>query len=374
MSNASSIGIDDGLLAKDTTAKERLHLFQLDGEPIFCRRYGGGHINDTYLIMDDTARTYILQKINTFVFKDPLCVMRNITAVIDSLSHTAQSPRHVLELVQTRDGGLWHLDEANDYWRVYSFITDSVCYQKTDNLSLFYESASTFGAFQKQLADFPVHSLGYTIPGFHDTPTRYRAFREAVNADRCSRAQGAAREIEFALERETRAGALMERHAEGALPLRVTHNDTKLNNVLFDRRTRKGLCVIDLDTVMPGFSVTDFGDSIRFGASTAAEDEPCIDKVSLSLRLFETYAEGFLSACGAYLEPDEIASLCDGAYTITLENGVRFLTDYLCGDEYYRTAYKEHNLIRCRTQFKLVSDMEKAEDAMQAAIRRAAKK
>jgi Ser/Thr protein kinase RdoA (MazF antagonist) len=352
----------------EMVAAERLNGFLLDGAPILCRRFGFGHINDTYLVVDDTARSYILQKINRFVFRNPLNVMCNIIAVINHLTRTALSPRHVLELTPARDGKLWLADDEEEYWRVYSFISDSVCYQNTGDEALFRKSAAAFGTFQKHLADFPALTLHETIPGFHNTPGRYAMFREAVKNRADDRLKNAAREIDFALEREAGAGVLVARYEEGALPLRVTHNDTKLNNVLFDRRTGESLCVIDLDTVMPGFSVTDFGDSIRYGASTAAEDERDLSKVSFSLRLFEAYAEGFLSACGANLTGDELDSLCDGAYTITLENGVRFLADYLSGDVYYRTSYDGHNLDRCRTQFKLVADMEASMDAMRTII------
>ena len=362
--------IEINKLQNETIASEKLRSFQLDGEPLLCVRFGSGYINDTFLVVDDTARSYILQRINRNVFRDPLRVMRNIVAVTSHLARAAESPRGVLELVPALDGGLWIVDEEGEYWRVYSFISDSVCYHKIVNEALFRESAVAFGSFQRSLADFPAHTLQETISGFHDTPKRYAALREAIDADSCMRVKITQREIAFAMEREDRAGTLIARHAEGVLPLRVTHNDTKLNNVLFDRRTKKSICVIDLDTVMPGFSVTDFGDSIRFGASTAAEDERDLTKVSFSPRLFEAYAEGFLSACGAYLTDGEIESLFDGAFTITLENGVRFLTDYLSGDVYYRTEYDGQNLDRCRTQFKLAGDMESSRDAMHAVIRR----
>ena len=425
------------LIETDNLVLERLRAFRLDGEPIICRRFGGGHINDTYLVVDDTARAYILQKINRGVFRDPLSVMRNIAAVTSYLARVAEDPRGVLELVPARernaaeasgpdetaraeagsrvtnagsksgaddgnrattasansraeagsrattasanagadDGSsepLWIVDGDGEYWRMYSFISDSVCYQHTRSGELLRESGAAFGAFQRSLAEFPARELCETIPRFHDTPNRYAAFKAALDSDAHGRAKYVGREIDFILEREEYAGVLMSRRAEGALPLRVTHNDTKLNNVLFDRRTKKSLCVIDLDTVMPGLSVLDFGDSIRFGASTAAEDERDLDKVSFSQPLFEAYAEGFLSVCGESLTECEIDSLCDGAAVITLENGVRFLTDYLSGDVYYRVSYDGHNLDRCRTQLKLVACMESRRDAMQSAIARIA--
>ena len=355
-------------------AAERLANFKLDGNTILCRAFGKGHINETYLIVDDTARTYILQKINKNVFRKPLTVMRNIVAIIghfaSQLNPAEETPRGLLELIPSYGGDLWHVDENGDYWRVYTFIADSVCYQRTEDLGLFKESGAAFGKFQRSLADFPADSLGVTIPDFHDTPKRYKTFHSAVEADAVGRGREAPREIEFVASRERRAGVLMERYRDGLLPLRVTHNDTKLNNVLFDRRTKKSLCVIDLDTVMPGFSVTDFGDAIRFGATTADEDEKDLSKVSFSIELFEAYADGYLSACGNNILESEIESLCDGAYVITLECGMRFLTDYLSGDTYYKIDYPGHNLDRCRTQFKLVADMEKEWGAMQSVVSR----
>ena len=349
-------------------ANERLGVFRLDGAPILCRPFGNGHINNTFLVLDDTARLYILQKINQNVFKDPLTVMQNIMAVTAHLSRTVSEPRNVPELVPALTGGFWHVDGDGEYWRMYSYIADSVCYQRTESIELFRESGAAFGAFQQNLTSLPAHTLSETIPNFHNTPGRYKTLHSAINDNSHDRVKDTAAEIEFALNRETYAATLMNRHAEGALPLRVTHNDTKLNNVLFDRRTGKSLCVVDLDTVMPGFSVNDFGDSIRFGATTADEDEKDLSKVTFSLRLFEAYAEGFLSACGEHLDAEEINSLCDGAAIITLETGIRFLTDYLMGDTYFRIGYEGQNLDRCRTQFKLVKDMEGSWDKMQSAI------
>ena len=349
-------------------AIERLAKFQLDGKTILCKPFGCGNINNTYLVLDETARAYILQKINKNVFRNPLGVMRNIVAITDYLSQSAKSHRSVLELIPTVNGDMWLVDDEDDYWRVYSFITDSVCFQRAENEEIFKESARAFGAFQRSLSDFPAEELHETIPWFHNTPKRYEALHAAVKADSAGRAGEVGREIEFLLEREGYAGTLMKRNAEGSLPLRVTHNDTKLNNVLFDRRTRKFLCVVDLDTVMPGFSVTDFGDSIRYGASTAAEDEKDLSKVHFSLQLFKAYAEGFLGECGESLTDGEAASLSDASRIITLENGVRFLTDYLSGDVYFRTLYETHNIDRCRTQLKLVEDMEKSFGQMQSVV------
>lgn len=343
---------------------EQAYQFKLDGEPIFCGRYGSGHINDTYLLVDGTARQYILQRINTAVFADPAALMGNISAVTRHLRRKAGSHREVLTLVPTLEGKDW-LSRDGEHWRMYEFVSDSVSLDQVRDPREFYESAVAFGRFQRELDDFDASTLAETITRFHDTRNRYRIFRQALRENPKGRADLAAREVEFALAREDYAPTLSNLHASGDIPLRVTHNDTKLNNVLFDRVTLKALCVIDLDTVMPGFAAHDYGDSIRFGASTAAEDERELSRVGLSLELYKAYTEGFISACGGSLSQTEIETLRDGARLMTLECGVRFLTDYLLGDVYFRTTRESQNLDRSRTQFKLVADMERRWDAMQ---------
>jgi hypothetical protein len=236
--------------------------------------------------------------------------------------------------------------------------------QKAEKPGDFRESGAAFGNFQNQLANFPASTLFETIPRFHDTPNRYKNFKEVLKSDPLGRAKSAEREIDFVLEREEYAGTLMKLLESNEIPLRVTHNDTKLNNVLFDRESRRAVCVIDLDTVMPGLSVNDFGDSVRFGASTAAEDETDLSKVNFSLELYNEYADGFLSACGDSLTQIELLHLRDGAKMMTLECGVRFLADYIAGDVYFKIYRDSHNLDRCRTQFKLVHEMEEKWDKM----------
>ena len=349
---------------------EQAYQFQLDGEPIFCTKYGNGHINLTYLLIDTTGRGYIAQRVNKNVFKDPESLMKNIVAVTTHLRRTVKDHRRVLTLIPTKDGGDWFVNGDGEYWRMYAFVSDSVCFEKASSPTVFRESGVAFGRFQMQLADFPAQTLTETIPRFHDTPFRYAAFRKAVEADVCGHAKAVRRDIEFALEREAYASTLMNLSASGDLPIRVTHNDAKLNNVLFDRETSKALCVIDLDTVMPGLSVNDFGDSIRFGATTAAEDEPDLSKVEFSLPLFEAYTEGLLSESGKSLNGCEISCLRDGAKMMTLECGVRFLTDYLSGDTYFHTKRQGQNLDRCRTQFKLVADMERHWEELQKIVLR----
>lgn len=332
--------------------------FALENEPIFCTRYGNGHINETYLLVDANARQYILQKINQFVFKNPESLMRNIVDVTKHQSQKGISHREAMTLIPTKAGEGWLLDAEGEFWRVYEFINDSIFFETTDSAEIFRESALAFGNFQRQLADFPAHTLSETIPRFHDTPNRYQNFRAAVLADSHGRVKEVQREIDFVLEREPFAGTLMDLLDKGDMPLRVTHNDTKLNNVLFDRRTHKALCVIDLDTVMPGLAVNDFGDSIRFGATTAAEDERDLSKVNFSLPLYEAYMDGFLHVCGDSLTACEIEHLPHGAKMMTLECGMRFLADYLSGDIYFNIKREGQNLDRSRTQFKLVEGME----------------
>ncbi|NJP40535.1 aminoglycoside phosphotransferase family protein [Oscillospiraceae bacterium HV4-5-C5C] len=338
---------------------QSIYHFQLDAAVIFVQSFGEGHINQTKLVVTASAREYILQKINQTVFNDPPSVMKNIRLVTDHLRRQAPGrPREVLTLVPAVDGKDWYKDAAGDYWRVYEFVSDSICLQQPSNDLDFYNSGWAFGHFQKQLASFDAALLSETIPHFHNTPLRYSALHQALQLDQLNRAASVRPELDFALSREEGAGVLQKLQAQGRLPLKVTHNDTKLNNVLLDRWSRKALCVIDLDTVMPGLLVHDFGDSIRFGASTAAEDEQDLSKVNLSLERYQTYLQGFSTGCEDGMSMEERYYLRDGAKMMTLECGVRFLTDYLNGDVYFHTTRPGQNLDRCRTQFKLVSEME----------------
>ena len=345
-----------------------LQAFSLDAAPVSCERYGFGHINVTYLVVTESGRRYILQKINSNIFKDVAGLMGNIAAVTKYLRELIADPRGVLTLVSTKDGKDYLEHADGSFWRVYDFVEQSLCLQSPETPDDFYQSAVAFGNFQQQLKDFPAETLCEVIPNFHNTVDRYRIFKEALAADVCGRAENVRAEIDFALAREQEAGTLVNMLAEGKLPLRVTHNDTKLNNVMLDEATRKPLCVIDLDTVMPGLSLYDYGDSIRFGAATAAEDEKDLEKVWMDIKLFETYTKGFLSACPGLTE-NERDMLPMGAKLMTLECGVRFLTDYLSGDTYFHTHYEGQNLDRCRTQFKLVDDMENKWEDMKRIVK-----
>ena len=352
-----------------------LERFCLDGKAVSCKPYGSGHINRTHLVTTERGHAYILQKINDDVFQDVSALMHNISSVTRHLRAAGLDERHVLTLVPADDGAEYIFfdngeTEKAGYYRVYEFISDGLSLDHPENEWVFRQSALAFGRFQMQLKDFPAATLAQTIPKFHDTIDRYRLLRRAIDADALGRAAGVAREIDFALERERYAGCMLRMLECGELPLRVTHNDTKLNNVVFDAATREPLCVVDLDTVMPGLSGNDFGDSIRFGANHSAEDEKDLSKVNFDIDLFEIYTKGFLETAGGALTEKEKETLPWGAKLMTLECGIRFLTDYLEGDHYFKVHREGQNLDRCRTQFKLVSDMESQWDAMAAVVKK----
>ncbi|MBO4692958.1 MAG: aminoglycoside phosphotransferase family protein [Clostridia bacterium] len=345
--------------------------FDISGEIKSANTYGNGHINDTVLVLTNNGgieKKYILQRVNSNVFKKPEQVILNIEKVTAFLKVRAGSEREVLSLIPTKDGSTFFKDENDDVWRMYNFIENSICLDIVENEQDFYECAYAFGKFQRDLRHFPADTLYETIPNFHNTPIRFGAFLSAVNADKCGRAAGIKEEINFIKERQDFYSCLIDAEARGELPLRVTHNDTKSNNVMLDKTTRKALCVIDLDTIMPGYSVTDFGDAIRFGASTAAEDEKDLSKVHFSMELFDAYTKGYMAGCGGKLKPTEIMLMPEGAKMMTIECGMRFLTDYLEGDTYFKTSYPEHNLIRARTQLKLVEEMEENWDKMKETV------
>ena len=335
-----------------------------------AERYGAGHINDTFAVWAaDRSRRWILQRINTDTFTDPAGLMENVTGVTsylrrEILARGGDPDRETLNVVPTREGKPYYTDCEGGAWRAYLFVEGTVCLQKVENERDFYTAAETFGNFQNQLAGYPAATLHETIARFHDTPNRYANFEKALAADVMGRAKDVGPEIAFIRAREADCRVLVDQLAAGVLPLRVTHNDTKLNNVLIDQATGKGICVIDLDTVMPGLSAYDFGDSIRFGANDCAEDEPDQSKVHFSLHLYEVFARGYLAAAGSAMTEAERRSLPWGAKLMTLECGIRFLTDYLEGDHYFKISRPAQNLDRARTQFTLVEGMEREFDAM----------
>ena len=347
--------------------------FNIEGKIVRCIPFGNGHINNTFLIdceKNGETYRYILQSVNTNVFKKPEEVMINILKVTSFLREKAENPEDVMTLITSIDNKAFYIDLQKRFWRMLSFVENSICLELPETAEDFYQSAVAFGQFQHQLDDFPVEELYETIPDFHNTPKRFNDLLKAIDENIAGRAADIKEDIQFYLDRKDFCSVLYDANKEGKLPFRVTHNDTKINNVMLDAVTRKPKCVIDLDTIMPGFSVTDFGDSIRFGASTAAEDEKDLDKVWLDLELFETYAKGFLEGCGGLLSTEEIMLMPEGAKMMTLECGMRFLTDYLNGDTYFKTSYSEHNLVRARTHIKLVADMEKHWDEMKDIVSR----
>jgi len=343
-----------------------LRQFCLDAEPASCTPYGCGHINRTYLVATAGGRCYILQKINHHTFRDVAGLMENIELVTEHLRRKSPDPRSVLTLIRTKDGKSY-LEADDGYWRVFRFVEDSICLQQPESDADFYESAVGFGTFQQLLSDFPAEKLHETIQNFHNTPDRYRAFHETLTRDPMHRAAQVQPEIEFALARQAEMATLQNALDAGELPLRVTHNDTKLNNVLFDAKTRKALCIIDLDTVMPGSALYDYGDSIRFGAATAAEDERELDKMEMSLERFRVFTRGYVRACPG-LTQKELELLPLGAKVMTMECGVRFLTDHIDGDNYFSIHREGQNLDRAHTQFKLVTDMERKWDKMKEIV------
>ena len=336
--------------------------FKVTGVPRGCIPYGNGHINHTFYLICDEAdgseSKYIIQAVNCSIFDNPRQVKDNIEKVTDHLKKKIDDPRGVLTLIPTHNHNSYYMDRFGNCWRMYRFIDHSICIERPERTSDFYESGFAFGKFQRDLSDFPAETLYEVLPRFHDTVKRYNDLLTAIKEDKAGRAKTVEKEIAFAKERADFYSILADAHKKGELPLRVSHNDTKCNNALLDEKTRKALCVIDLDTIMPGFSVTDFGDAIRFGASTAAEDEQDLSKVGMDIGMFTAFADGFLTGCEGQLIDSEIMLLPEGAKMMTIECGIRFLTDYLNGDTYFKTKYPEHNLVRCRTQFKLVADME----------------
>ena len=326
--------------------------FCLQGEITEICPYGEGHINLT-LLVTTTEKRYIMQKMNTRVFSDPDSLMANIVGVTE---HLKARGIETLNVVPTKSGESFL--KGADCYRVYDFIENTVTYQSASDKEVFKNSGKAFGEFQNYLAEFDASKLTETIKRFHDTPNRFANFKAALAEDKLGRAKVCKDEIDFILSHENTYGIAMDGLKDGSLPLRVTHNDTKLNNILMDAETGAARAVIDLDTIMPGSMLFDFGDSIRFGASTAAEDEKDLTKVHFDIELFKAYAEGYCSAVKDSITAREAELLPYGAYLMTIECGMRFLADYLAGDTYFATKYPEHNLVRCRTQIRLASEME----------------
>jgi Ser/Thr protein kinase RdoA (MazF antagonist) len=352
--------------------------FRFEGDFLDGGPHGFGHINDTYTVrfgQDGATRRYALQRINHDVFRHPEVLMQNIERVIAHLREKIVAAggdpgREALTLIPTLNGGTLHKTRGGEYWRAYAFIEGAQTFEVPESLFHIYNAARAFGQFQKLLGDFPAEQLYETIPDFHHTGKRFEAFVAAVERDARNRARSVRAEIEFVEQRAEDAWVLVDLLERGELPTRVTHNDTKFNNVMIDEETGEGVCVIDLDTVMPGLSLYDFGDSVRSGANTAAEDEPDLSRVEMSLDVFDRLAHGYLDAARDFLTPTEMDYLSFSARLMTFECGMRFLTDHLNGDVYFKVQRENHNLDRCRTQFKMVRDMEQKFERMEEIVRR----
>ncbi|MBR7122538.1 MAG: aminoglycoside phosphotransferase family protein [Oscillospiraceae bacterium] len=341
--------------------------FEFNGEPVSCQEFGKGRINSTFMIQTDTGKAYVLQLINKRVFKDPVKLMENASRVTNYLLERTDGCYTTLRYMQTKSGTYCHQDEQGEYWRMYEFVP-GIGLDAPDSDEDLYQCALAFGWFQNLLADFPADSLHETIPCFHNTIDRYQKLKESIAADVMGRADSVRAEIDYLLSREEIAGTIQRKLDSGELPLRVTHNDTKLNNVLLDPITHQSVCVLDLDTVLPGSSLYDYGDSVRFGAANGGEDAEDPSLVSLNLHLFEVYTKGYLEAVTSLTEK-EIDLLPIGALVITLELATRFLKDYLDGDIYFKIKEPHHNLLRARNQIALAQDMEQKMTDMEAIVR-----
>jgi hypothetical protein len=349
-------------------------LFRIDGEFVAAEPFVGGHINDSYLLRfveRGGDKRYLLQRINSRVFPRPEEVVANIESVTAYISRRLAAEGHddldrrVLQLVRSRDGPSWHRTLAGDYWRVYHFIERTVARETVQTAEEAERAGLAFGEFQRLLSDYDGPQLHDTIPDFHNTPLRLAALEQAVADDACGRAREVQAEIEFVRAHRRPAGMLLDLHRAGQLPERVVHNDAKISNVLLDADTGEALCVTDLDTVMPGLSLYDFGDMVRSMTSLCSEDEPDSARATVELPLFEALVRGYLSAANVFLLPVERDHLIQAGLVITLEQGVRFLTDFLRGDTYYKTRRPGQNLDRCRTQLQLAASIEDNAEVMQ---------
>ena len=365
----------------DSVISQILAAYALPGTVADVARHGKGHINDTFCVVCKTPEggtvRFILQRLSQAAFPHPEEVMENFVGITsylrrEILAEGGDPLRETLSLVKTGDGADFVTDAEGRAWRLMPFIENAECYQSATP-ELFAASGRAFGRFQYMLRDYPARTLHETIPHFHDTESRFEQFLAALEADKLNRAEGVSPEIQFILRRKADCGVALRALREGKLPLRVTHNDTKLNNILIDRDTHEGICIIDLDTTMPGLAINDFGDSIRFGANHCMEDEQDLTKVNFDISLYEVFTRGFLEGARGSLTSAELEYLPWGARLMTLECGIRFLTDYLDGDHYFHVSHPRQNLDRARTQLKLVKDMEEQFDAMGAVVAKYAK-
>lgn len=358
------------------TYEKHISVFGIVGTLISVTPFGSGHINDTLCVtveQDGVEKQYVLQKMNTDIFKDPVGLMNNVTKVTGYMRNVivqrgGDPTRETLYFYPTVDGKMFYTDEEGACWRLEDLVVNSRSYDAATTDEMFACTGKAFGGFMAELADFPAEELVEVIPNFHNTRARFQTFKEQVEENRVDRLDSCREDVEFALARQELAESIVKQLESKELPLRVTHNDTKINNILMDADTDEPICIIDLDTIMPGACAYDFGDSIRFGASSAAEDESDLDKVYFCIDLFEAYTKGYMEAVAKIITPAEVKSLALGALVITYEQGIRFLGDYLNGDVYFKVHREGQNLDRARTQFKLVKEMEERMDEMQAIV------
>ena len=345
---------------------EALEAISFDGDIVNVKSFGSGIINDTFLVVcknNNKEEKYILQKINHLIFKNVEKLMENYCNICDYLKEVVKNnngdiDRQTITVIPTKEGKSFFKDSLGNYWRAIKFISNTITYDILESSNDFYKAGKAFGEFQNMLSEYKAETLYESIPNFHNTKERFKTFLSAIKNNKANRLDTVKEEVNFILERENDTSILLDMYERGELPLRVTHNDTKISNILMDEKTKEGICVIDLDTIMPGLSLYDFGDAIRSGATHALEDEKDLSKVYVDLDFFEAFTKGFLEGTDGSLTKNEIKMLPMGAKVITLEQGIRFLTDYLDGDVYYKTSYEEQNLDRTRTQLKLVRDME----------------
>ena len=354
--------------------------FQMPGDYLGHRPCGNGHINDTFVVAFSQGGNrvrYIVQRINHMVFKQPEVVMDNIIRVTTHLAdkmRQANEPelnRRVLTLVPCKNGNLWHCDDAGNHWRAYIYIEGAAAHDHVDSPALAREAARCFGEFQKSLVDLPGPRLQDTIPNFHNARSQFNDFREAVENDLAGRVASISKDIAWVMEREKMVDVLLDLHERGELPERITHNDTKINNVMIDNVSGQGVCIMDLDTVMPGFALYDFGDLVRTTTISCAEDEQDLSRVQMRLPLYEALINGYLSSAGSFLTECEKDHLAFSGKLVTFTIGIRFLTDYLNGDTYFKIHRDGHNLDRYRVQAKMVESIEEQEDAMASVLKAA---
>lgn len=356
---------------------EAIEAINFKGDIVNVKSFGSGIINDTFLVVcknnDNKEEKYILQRINHSIFKNVEQLMENYCNVCDYLKEVVKNnhgdvDRQTITVILTKEGKSFFKDSLGNYWRAIKFISNTITYDVLESANDFYKAGKAFGQFQNMLSEYKAETLYESIPNFHNTKERFKTFLIAIENNKANRLDTVREEVNFILERENDTSRLLDMYEGGELPLRVTHNDTKISNILMDEKTKEGICVIDLDTIMPGLSLYDFGDAIRSGATHALEDEKDLSKVYVDLEFFEAFTKGFLEGTDGSLTENEIIMLPMGAKVITLEQGIRFLTDYLDGDVYYKTSYEEQNLDRTRTQLKLVRDLELKWDKLNSIV------